>query len=175
MSGIVEHIREIAGANRTATTTVFDAKVISIADNNRSCTVERIGGNTSGRLTARLMASVDDGALIIPAVDSTVIVCMSEFVEPYVTMFSEVDSIVWLGGEYDGVPIVKHPTNANKGLLKRLNNLEDKIRDLQNVISTWTPVANDGGAALKVAAASWYGTPITNTAQSDIEHPKITH
>ena len=85
------------------------------------------------------------------------------------------DSIVWLGGEYDGVPIVKHPSDANKGLLKKLNNLEDKIRDLQTVFSTWIPVANDGGAELKLQAATWYGTPITLTVQSDIEHPNITH
>ena len=175
MSEIAEYIREIAGTNLKAQMTMFDAKVISVSVDERTCVVELIGGKTSGRLTARLMASVDDGCLMVPTVDSTVIICMSEFVEPYVAMCSGVDSIVWLGGEYDGVPIVKHPSDANKGLLKKLNNLEDKIRDLQTVFSTWIPVANDGGAELKLQAATWYGTPITLTVQSDIEHPNITH
>lgn len=177
MSGIIEHIREIAGTNLKAQTSIFDAKVISVSTTARTCVVERLGGQASSRLTARLMASVDDGCLMIPAVDSTVIVCMSDYVEPYVTMFSEVDSIVWLGGEYDGVPIVTHPTNANKGLLKRLNNVENAVRSLINNYNSHVHVLTLSGGITGTAAPTVLSesTVLVNTAQSDIEHPNITH
>lgn len=175
MSGIVEHIREIAGTNLKAQTSIFDAKVISVSATARTCVVERLGGQASSRLTARLMASVDDGCLMIPAVDSTVIVCMSDYVEPYVTMFSEVDSIVWLGGEYDGVPIVTHPTNANKGLLKRLNNVENAVRSLINNYNSHVHTGVTTGAGSSAITPQIESTVLINTAQSDIEHPNITH
>lgn len=154
---------------------VFDAEVLSVDQNKRTCKVVKVGGQSSNELTARLMTSVDDGCLMLPKEGSTVIIHMSDRCQPYVAMFSEVEEIVWLGGEYDGVPIVKHPTNVNKGLLKKINNLENKIKDLQNVFTTWLPVPNDGGAALKSALSTWYSAPYTLTQQEDIEHPKITH
>lgn len=177
MSEIAEYIREIAGTNLKAQMTMFDAKVISVSVDERTCVVERIGGKTSGRLTARLMASVDDGCLMVPTVDSTVIICMSEFVEPYVAMYSGIDSIVWLGGEYDGVPIVKDPNNANKGLLKRLNNLEDALKSLIDNYNAHTHVYSPGAlTAIATAVSSAPETTIiVNTSQSDIEHPNITH
>jgi hypothetical protein len=96
--------------------------------------------------------------------------------DPIIIGYSEVEKIVWLGGDYDFVPIVIHPTNSNKGLLKKINNLEDEINDLKTVFSaTWTPVPNDGGAALKAAAASWAAVPIVATTQGDISHDKIKH
>ena len=176
MSELAAYIQEIAGTRLTASTILFDAKVVSVNSNARTCVVERIGGNTSGTLTVRLMASVDDGALMIPATDSTVIVVMSEFVEPYIAMYSEIDRIVWLGGDYDGVPIVTHPTNVNKGLLKRLNNLEDTLKSLiikfNSHVHVTTCGAGAGTAAITVAPET---TVIVNTAQADIEHPNITH
>jgi hypothetical protein len=33
----------------------------------------------------------------------------------------------------------------------------EQINDLKTAISGWSPVANDGGAALKVALATWFG------------------
>lgn len=47
--------------------------------------------------------------------------------------------------------------------------LQNDLTTLKNVFSTWTPVSNDGGAALKLAAATWYGTPISK----DINEAKI--
>jgi hypothetical protein len=49
---------------------------------------------TSNEIEVRLMASVDDGSYLIPKVDSTVIVSYSDFVLPYVSMFSEIEKII---------------------------------------------------------------------------------
>lgn len=176
MTNIQSSIRKLAGVDLADSVKMFDAKVILVNENERTVQVEMIGGKSANRITARLMATVNDGCYIIPKDSSTVIVAMSTHVEPYVAMFSEVEKITWLGGYFDGVPIVTHPTDSNKGLLKKINELENEINDLKTIFSTsWTPVPNDGGAALKTAAASWSASPIVATTQIDIEHPNILH
>ena len=58
--------------------------------------------------------------------------------------------------------VIRFHDGSNNGLVKvddlvtKLNNLEHKVNDLVTVFSGWTPVANDGGAALKTAAATWF-------------------
>lgn len=170
-------IQILAGTKGKANVYVFDATVTgSVDEAKRTVKVTMVGGQSSNELDVRLMSSVDDGAFIYPADNSTVTVLMSEFMEPIIIGYSEVEKITWLGGDYEEVPIVVHPTNPNKGLLKKINDLEDKIKDLQLIFSTtWTPVPNDGGAALKVAAATWAATPYINTTQADISHDKIKH
>jgi hypothetical protein len=70
----------------------------------------------------------------------------------------------------------------NGGLIKiqeltdKLNDLNDKYNDLVNRLLAWTPVAQDGGLALKTALT--VPTPIsTNTSfnKADYENTKITH
>jgi hypothetical protein len=50
-----------------------------------------------------------------------------------------------------------------------INELQNDIGTLKNNFSGWTPVPNDGGAALKTATASWAGTALTK----DIADAKI--
>jgi hypothetical protein len=38
--------------------------------------------------------------------------------------------------------------------------IQNDITTLKNILSTWVPVPNDGGAALKAAAATWAATPL---------------
>lgn len=48
--------------------------------------------------------------------------------------------------------------------------LQQTITDLKTAISGWTPVANDGGAALKAALSTWLGVSFTkdiDDAESD--------
>lgn len=175
MGNIAALIQQLAGTHATDRTMIFDAEVVSVDVATRTCVVNMLGGKSSNTITARLMGAVDDGALIIPTIGTTVVCLASEYVTPVVIMYSGVDSIVWMGGEYEGVPIVIDPNDPTKGLLKKLNDLESKIKDLQTVFNVWTPVPTDGGAALKSASASWYSTPISLTVQDDISHPSITH
>lgn len=42
-----------------------------------------------------------------------------------------------------------------------INEIKDDINALKNAISSWTPVPNDGGSALKFALASYISQPIT--------------
>lgn len=78
------------------------------------------------------------------------------------------DEIVFNGGGNGGVPISGNVSD-------RLNKVEKDINDLKQVFSTWVPAANDGGAALRGAAATWYAQQLQETQPSDIENEKIKH
>lgn len=66
-------------------------------------------------------------------------------------------------------------TDINK-LTERLNTIEQDINNLKTVFKkTWTPVAMDGGAALKVASATWAEQTIQKTTVDDIKDELIKH
>jgi hypothetical protein len=50
-----------------------------------------------------------------------------------------------------------------------IKEIQDDIGDLKDAFTNWTPVAQDGGAALKSGAAAWSGTALTK----DIDDAKI--
>ena len=78
------------------------------------------------------------------------------------------DSWVWNDGENKGLVILP-------AAVQRLNLIEQSINDLKGIIAGWTPVPNDGGAALKSAATSWAADPLVETQEGDIENEKIKH
>lgn len=50
-----------------------------------------------------------------------------------------------------------------------IDEIKNDVNTLKGVFSGWTPVPNDGGAALKGAAATWYA----NTLTKDINNAKV--
>lgn len=60
-------------------------------------------------------------------------------------------------------------------LVNRLNILEKDVNTLKTAFNTWVTVPNDGGAALKAAAATWSGNPLTETVREDMEDTKFLH
>lgn len=61
-------------------------------------------------------------------------------------------------------------------LINRLNVLEKSLNDLKQVFSTtWVVAPQDGGAALKSAAANWAADTITETKAEDIEDTTVKH
>lgn len=69
----------------------------------------------------------------------------------------------------------------NKGLVKvdkltgQLNKIENDINELKTVFKSWTPVAQDGGGALKTAASKWIGSQLTLSKNENYEDTKIKH
>jgi hypothetical protein len=55
-------------------------------------------------------------------------------------------------------------------LKETTDEIQNDITTLKAVFSGWTPVANDGGAALQAAASTWYGTPLVKP----IDPAKVT-
>lgn len=167
MGDIATAIRMITNTHLTDKVRMFDAEVNSVSMTDRTCEVTMIGGKSANTLTVRLMASADDGLLMKPTIGSTIVVMMSEYTAPFVAKYSGVDSITMLGGDLKGLVKVDD-------LVTQLNNLENDITNLKNAFTTWAVTPNDGGAALKLASASWAGSPIINTQASNLENTNIT-
>lgn len=180
MSELVRAIRTIAGVNLKDNLHLADAEVLSVDVSNRTAQVQLIHGDSNQIITARLMSSVADGCLYIPKTEgNTVVIAYSDYVEPYIALHGDIDSIVWLGGEYEGVPIVIDPNNANNGLLKKINNLENLLNDLISKYNSHTHKttcpAGPGNALSPLPPDTETSTINPLTAQLDISHPNITH
>lgn len=60
-----------------------------------------------------------------------------------------------------------------ESLISKLNTIEQDINNLKTTFSTWTPIPNDGGAALKASISSWASSQISLSAKSDLENEKV--
>lgn len=198
---IIESVQRMTGTLLTDNVRMMAASVNAVNIDTRTCTVTTL--SSQGAITienVQLMASVDDGLLYVPAIDSTVIVAYSTFNKPFIALFSGLSKLVIVGGENnagieitdDGILIEIADTKLNLadgkttlndgalgGLVKvvqltqKLNALESAVNQLKQIFSTWVPVPQDGGAALKTAAATWAGQQLTQTQRADIENDKI--
>jgi hypothetical protein len=144
---------------------------------SRSCDCTPINGRgTAQFIGVQLMADVDDGFFIVPIIGSTVLVAYSKHNTPFVSMFSQVDRVIMAtvngfqfeDGTFGGMAKVE-------ALTEKINNLENDLNTLKQVFATWVTIPEDGGAALKAAAAEWAGDLLTVTNRSDIENTNLTH
>jgi len=171
-------VRILAGTNK-ASVYSFDAEVTSAVNEDlRTVEVTMVGGESSNTLDVRLMSSVDDGALFYPKLNSTVTVLMTDYMNPIIIGYSEIEKIVWLGGEHGGVPIAIYPNDESKGLLAKINALENLLNDLISNYNGHTHkyLAGPGpvvDTAITLSPETSNIAPIT--ALEDIVHPNITH
>jgi len=127
--------------------------------------------NASGEI----VSSEPKGFITIPVTGSQVLVTFINDTDAFLAMVSEVDKL------YIKADGIQFNDGSNGGLINvedlvdRLNTIEGDMNDLKQIFSTWVPVTQDGGAALKGAAATWYSVPLTETKKSDIEDESITH
>lgn len=75
---------------------------------------------------------------------------------------------VFNGGDLGGLINVADLTD-------RLNTIEKDINNLKSVMSSWVPVSQDGGAALKSAVTSWAGKQLTLSQRGDYEDEAVKH
>lgn len=140
----------------------------------------------SGKITGvNLQSEPNDGFILIPKEQTQVIVCIMPDNSAYVFKCNDIDKIICV---IDSSNSYVFDTNGfiwnggnNGGLIKvieltqKLNNLENKINNLITIFNSWTPVANDGGAALKTVLTAWVSSSLTTTVRTDIENTKIKH
>lgn len=166
-------------------TNIFTAEVLSVEDATRSCTVLSISGEEETEYTGvLLMADVNDGQYIVPAIGSTVLVGNNKNQQPFVVMFSEIQSIVWITGGSkitvkDG--LIQFNDGSYGGMVEvanlttKLNNLEKLVNDFITKYNTHTHTGvQTGGGTSAVTTAPETGS-LTPTQQSDIENTKVTH
>ena len=140
-------------------------KVISVDLPTNTCYCEPINGDSeiqNVKLTTNTTGA-GVGFLLIPKINSLVVVTFLDNSSAYVSMVAEVDEVNVNGKTLGGLVKVIDLTT-------KLNNLENKVNALITGISTWTPVPNDGGAALKVALTTWLSSSLTLTVRANIEN-----
>lgn len=69
------------------------------------------------------------------------------------------DGTILFGGDSDN--LIRYKQTADS-----INELKNDINDLKNLLASWTPVQNDGGAALKAVLASYYASPLVQNISS---------
>ena len=141
--------------------------VKSVDLTNKTCYCVPLRGDADLQ-SVSLILDKKVGFMIIPTIGSKVMVTMQNDESGYIGMFSEVDFIYLNGTSYGGLVKVMD-------LVTRLNTIENDINTLKTIFSSWTPVANDGGAALKLSSVSWSVASLTPTTQANIENTYIKH
>ena len=150
--------------------------VKSVNETARTCVVEPIGDEADYddvRLQATSSSTV--GVVLIPTVGSVVAVTFVNDTAGFVSLYTAIDkllidtaSTVFNGGDNDGLVKIND-------LVSQMNKTEKDINDLKTALSGWVSVPNDGGAALKTALTSFFGTTLKLTVKKDMEDTKITH
>jgi hypothetical protein len=174
---IQEAVRQLAGTQFSDDVSLVACTVDSVDLETRTCDCTPIGGNASTEISGiQLMAEVDDGFLLEPAIGSTVIVCYSKRNVAHIAMYSELSKVTLVatnkiqlqGGEFGGLVKVIE-------LTAKINRLENDINTLKAAFSSWVTVPSDGGAALKVISAAWAANTIQVTAKAEIENTSVIH
>lgn len=78
------------------------------------------------------------------------------------------DQIIANGGDNDGMVNIVPAVAMWKTLVDDLNRLK-------TAFNSWVVVPDDGGAALKAAAAGWSGNPLDEPDRSQLEDTTFTH
>jgi len=182
----------------TAEAVMLMRKLVAPKDVFFYAEVSEITGDTCSvkigdlELTDVRMKATDDGSedklVVTPTKGSKVVVGSNGgdfrdlFVikvdDPQMILYKHKDITIEIDGESGNITI---NGGDNKGLVKvedlvnRLNTIEDDINDLKTIFSTWVVAPQDGGGALKSAAAQWYASQLQQTQLSDIENEKVKH
>lgn len=164
---LIDALKDFASRNAGVKDSVI-CTVKSVDLTTKTCYCEPLNGTADIKLVMYQPNSAVDGYVIIPKDESIVVVSYMDDYTPYISMFSEVEEIHLAGVAYGGLA----KTNDIK---TKLNNLENKMNALITAMSTWVVVPNDGGAALKTAAAGFYGSSLTLTTQADISSQTVYH
>lgn len=141
---------------------VCTVSAVSLAD--LTCTCTPVNGDAD-LLDVRLISQSANGFLILPSVDSIVIVSSIDNRTYYVSMFSEVDEIQLNGDTYDGLVKVGD-------LVTKLNNLENKVNAIIAAYNAHIHV--ETGASTAPTVSLVVGT-LTPTVQANIENTRVKH
>jgi len=151
-------------------------KAVNVNEDTRTCDLEPIE-DEAPRAGMRLQSaeSGTTGMVIIPKEGSFIVVSFFDRTTGFVSLTSEVEKILI------DTDLVQYNGGDNGGLINisdlvgKLNALESEINTLKSMFSTWIPVANDGGAALKALSSSFTSSTLKATVNADMEDDKVTH
>lgn len=151
-------------------------KAVNVDEATRTCDLEPIEDNAP-RAGIRLQSaeSGTTGIVLIPKEGSFIVASFFDKRTGFVSLTSELEKILI------DTDLVQYNGGDNGGLINiddlvsQLNKIETDINTLKSIFTTWIPVANDGGAALKALLASFSSSSLTPTVSTDMEDTKVTH
>ena len=163
---IKDALRDLVKTDDVIYSVICTVKSVDTTDN--ICDCEPIDGSAD-LLEVRLMAQNSTGFLIIPKVNSIVVVTMINKYTGYVAMFSEVEEIQLNGDNYDGLVRIQD-------LVEKLNNLEDLVNDLVLKYNTHTHATSClAGAGTAAPTTATETTVLTPTQQVELENITVKH
>ena len=167
-------IAELAGTSGIDQVYSVDGVVKSVSEADRTCTVQLITGKAANTITCRLMATLDDGILMLPKVSSNVCVIYSNYSTPYISQYSELDKVLIIVG--DSIltitgNLIKFNDGSLNGLVK-VDALVTKLNRLENAFNIHTHAGVQSGGS-STAPTTNQVMPVTN--RNDLENKAITH
>lgn len=141
-------------------------KVESVDLVNKTCYCQPVFGGADIQ-DVRLIADNQEGFLIIPAINSLVIVSMLNQAVGYVSMFSNVQEIQLNGDNYGGLVRIRE-------LETQLNTLQTEINTLKTLVGTAIAVysaAIDGGAS----ASTFNAAQLPQINLTQLENITVKH
>ena len=135
-----------------------------------TCSVE-VEGLVIDEVRLRASTAEEDAQLLVrPAIGSVVILgsLTGDLDQLVVLSCDKAEEVLLMGGHFGGLVKVGP-------LVDQLEQLERSIEELRQGIASWTPVPNDGGAALKASLARWTAKPLERTSRKKLENSKIRH
>lgn len=172
---IIEAVNKMTGQHKTSPVYYVDAIVNSVNIGKRVCNCTAIGGQTEYELpNVKLMAVVDDGILIEPALNSVVKVIFSQIVEPFVCQYSEIENISidaktkikFNDGSFGGI-------TKTKELKKQLDKQTKRIDGIINALNNASPDSSTG--TFKTSLTPLLQRITDKEDFSNIENTKIEH
>lgn len=146
--------------------------VVSVDSDKLTCVVAPADENKADLTDVRLNAvseSQEKPIVCLPKVNSVVLVAFIEnnHDEAFVAMMSEVDEVRLRGDAYGG--LIKW--ESLKADLDKVNNL---VGAMKQAFTQWSPVSQDGGAALKAILSPQLSGKNLPT-YTNITNEKVTH
>lgn len=185
-AALTRAIQQAAGTYGTDTVSCVLCTVESVNEDERTCNVVTVNDAAQSTLEGvQLMAGVNDGWLLIPTVGSQVMVIYSGVVMPFVAMYSEIDKITGITGDY-GIQIDSNGIAFNgdsfgglvkiEALVDKINRLESKVDDFVSKYNSHTHPYVDSGSPAVTSPTTTQETPIgTQTTVNDLENTTVTH
>lgn len=118
MADLKELIKRASGTWGKSDIKTFDATVISVDMDNRTCVVNSLDYSVQG-LEVRFMPEVSDGDMNLPQIQSTVIVCMTDFTDPYIVNTTWLDQKTIIVGDTE-ITLVDGNVTISQGSLSIL-------------------------------------------------------
>ena len=162
---LIDALRSITKQNNDGFSKVCTVDSVDLT--NLTCYCVPINGDADIQ-EVRLMANIDNGFLLIPKVDSVVVVSFLSDSSAYVSMVSKVSEIQLNGTNYGGLIRVAELTT-------KLNNLENAFNQHMTLYNLHTHAGVTAGSSTTTPVVVPDTQTLTPTIEADLENTTVLH